>query len=67
MFKEYNEMYADEQKKQEIPVHNLHGGIRQANQGKYEWRFEETDDKTCVVFEIKIPKFMETAHVGVDV
>lgn len=31
MFKEYNEMYADEQKKAEIPVYNLNGGIRQAN------------------------------------
>lgn len=36
------------------------------NAGKYEWRFDETPDKTCVVFEIKVPKFMDTQHINVD-
>jgi hypothetical protein len=36
------------------------------NQGKYEWRYDETDDKTCVIFEIRVPKFMDTSHINVD-
>ena len=42
------------------------GTVRQANQGKYEWRFDESEDKTHVIFEIKIPKFMDTALINVD-
>ena len=40
--------------------------MRQCNQGKYEWRYDESQDKTCVVFEIKLPKFMETAAIDCD-
>jgi hypothetical protein len=36
------------------------------NQGKYEWRYDETPDKTCVIFELKLPKFMETANIECD-
>mmetsp|Transcript_24392 Transcript_24392/g.37804 ORF Transcript_24392/g.37804 Transcript_24392/m.37804 type:complete len:194 (-) Transcript_24392:16-597(-) len=44
----------------------MEGQVRQANQGKYEWRFDESIDKTEVVFEIKIPKYLDTAQLNVD-
>ena len=63
MFKDYNEMIDREKeiKNKPIPTHNKDGRVRQCNQGQYEWRYEESPDKTCVIFEIKIPKFLETA------
>ena len=47
-------------------MYNKDGNVRQANEGKYEWRFDESTDKTCVIFEIKIPKFMDTALIDLD-
>ena len=41
MFKEYNEFEKLWEKK-EIPVYSKDGTVRQANEGKYEWRFDET-------------------------
>lgn len=66
MFKDYNEFYSDLNEKREVPVYNKNGGVRLANEGKYEWRFDETQDKTCVIFEIKIPKFMDTSCINCD-
>lgn len=66
MFKDYNEFYKDVGAIKEIPVYNECGQIRSANQGKYEWRFDESQDKTCVIFEIKIPKFMDTSSINCD-
>lgn len=60
MFKEYNELQ-DELKPRPVPVYGRDGKVRQANQGKYEWRYDETPDRTCVIFEVKVPKFMDTA------
>lgn len=68
MFKDYNEMVEREkaQKAAPIPTHTKDGQVRQTNQGQYEWRYEESQDKTCVIFEIKIPKFMDTAQINCD-
>lgn len=66
MFKEYNEFMASQKDQGPLPVYTKDGTVRQANQGKYEWRFDESDDKTQVIFEIKIPKFMDTALINVD-
>lgn len=66
MFKEYNDFMAGQKADGPLPVYTKEGKVRQANQGKYEWRFEESADKTHVVFEIKIPKFMDTALINVD-
>ena len=62
MFKDYNDMVAREEaeKKKPIPVYTKNGQVRQCNQGKYEWRYDESADKTCVIFEIRLPKFMDT-------
>ena len=66
MFKEYNE-FNDAQKPQgPPPVYNKDGKVRQINQGKYEWRYDDTEDHTSVIFEIKIPKYMLTQHINVD-
>ena len=60
IFKEYNEFYDNNGEEGPPAVYNKKGEVRQLNAGKYEWRFDETPDKTCVVFEIKVPKFMDT-------
>lgn len=68
MFKEHNEYWNahEERKKAPVQTHNKDGSVRQVNQGKYEWRYDETPDKTCVIFEIKLPKHMETANIECD-
>jgi len=49
-----------------VTVYNPKGEVRQANEGKYEWRYDETTDKTSVIFEIKVPKYMDTSAIDVD-
>lgn len=48
MFKEYNEMMdeLDREKNKPLPIYNMDGTVRQANHGKYEWRYDQTPDKT---------------------
>ena len=46
MFKEYNEMVESTKRDDSVPIYNKDGQIRQANKGGYEWRFDETVDKT---------------------
>ena len=65
MFKDYNELQ-ESMKAGPLPVYGKDGRVRQANQGKYEWRYEESNDKTCVLFEIRIPKYLDTGKVNVD-
>ena len=65
IFKEYNEFY-DKTEEGPPEVYNKKGEVRQLNQGKYEWRFDESPDKTCILFEIRVPKFMDTQHINVD-
>lgn len=67
MFKDYNEYNKEFNQKREVTVYNKSGGIRLANEGKYEWRYDETSDHTCVIFEIKIPKFMDTSQIKCDI
>lgn len=67
MFKDYNDMMATlERDKGPLPVYNSIGQIRAANQGKYEWRFEESPDKTAIIFEIRVPKFLPTHLIECD-
>lgn len=37
------------------------------NQGGYEWRFEESKDKTQLIFHLQVPRFMDTSSLNVDV
>jgi hypothetical protein len=67
MFKDYNEMVENTKRDDaNVPTYNKDGSIRQANKGGYEWRFDETEDKTSIIFEIKVPKFMDTSKINVD-
>ena len=33
----------------------------------YKYEFKESDDKTMVIFELEVPKFMDTSLLNVDV
>ena len=33
----------------------------------YKYEFRESDDKTMVIFELEVPKFMDTSSLNVDV
>jgi len=45
------------------PIYNSKGEIRQCNEGKYDYKLFESSDETSaiLVFEIRIPKYMETS------
>ena len=66
MFKDYNEFMRQQKREGPVKVYNKDGSVRQVNEGKYEWRFDETPDKTSVIFEIKVPKYMDTTQINVD-
>ena len=68
MFKDYNEM-VEEQEKNKGPasVLNAQGNVRQCNQGRYQYSFKDSDDKTQIIFECEVPKFMDTSSLNVDV
>lgn len=52
----------------EIPgVYNARGEIRQCNEGKYDFDLDDTTDPGKVVFELGIPKYLDTAALDVDV
>jgi protein TilB len=62
-FREFDESF----KKKPIPsVYTPQGDIRQCNEGRYEFQFSESDDGTCILFELKLPRFMDTSLVNVD-
>jgi len=65
MFKEYKEM----EKNMQRPIpgkFKKDGEVLQCNQGGYEWAFNDSEDKTCCIFELSVPKFMDTSLVDVD-
>lgn len=37
------------------------------NQGGYDWKFDETSDKTKLIYSLNVPKFMDTSSLNVDV
>jgi protein TilB len=50
----------------EVPsVLNARGEIRQCNEGGYKFSYEETDDS--VVFELHVPKYMDSSLIDVDI
>jgi len=67
MFKDYNEMYPENVKKEKPEVYNKEGNIRMFNQGQYEWNFTESKDKCKITFRIAVPKFMDTSSLNVQV
>ena len=66
MFKEYRE-YDNAMKSRGPPeIYKKDGNVLQCNQGGYEWTFDETPDKTCITFELGVPRFMDTSMLNVD-
>jgi len=65
-----NSMFAhlDElkEKKEPPPVYNKQGEVRQCNEGKYEFDFSESEDRLYHILEIKLPKFLDTSLINVD-
>lgn len=48
-------------------IYNYRGEIRQCNEGKYDFNFDETTDPTRIVFELAVPKYLDTSALDVDV
>lgn len=48
------------------PLHNKQGKIFQCNEGKYEFRYSESEDETMWSLEVKVPKFLSTNLLDVD-
>mmetsp|Transcript_29664 Transcript_29664/g.92694 ORF Transcript_29664/g.92694 Transcript_29664/m.92694 type:complete len:417 (-) Transcript_29664:456-1706(-) len=52
----------------EVPgVYNARGEIRQCNEGKWDFNIDEVTDPTKVVFELGVPKYLDTSALDVDV
>lgn len=52
----------------EIPgVYNARGEIRQCNEGKYDFDLDDTTDPGKVIFELGVPKYLDTDALDVDV
>jgi len=47
-------------------VYNNEGEIRQCNQGKYKFKFLDNWDDENIIFEIYVPKFLDTSLIKVD-
>mmetsp|Transcript_89451 Transcript_89451/g.186887 ORF Transcript_89451/g.186887 Transcript_89451/m.186887 type:complete len:428 (+) Transcript_89451:399-1682(+) len=47
-------------------VYNARGDLRQCNEGKYDFNFDDTDP-TKLIFELAVPKYLDTSALDVDV
>jgi protein TilB len=69
--KEKNErkrMGTEPKEKREVPgIYNYRGEIRQCNEGKYDFLLDDTSIPGKVVFELAVPKYLETGSLDVDV
>jgi hypothetical protein len=52
--------------KKVTPTHYPNGEPRQCNEGKYEYILQEWDDPEISFFEIKLPKFLDTSLIDVN-
>lgn len=48
-------------------VYNIRGEIRQCNEGKYDFTMDDLTDPTKIVFELAVPKYLDTSALDVDV
>jgi len=54
--------------KREVPgVYNAQGQVRQCNEGKYDFNLDETSDPEKIIFELSVPKYLDTTALDVDV
>ena len=47
-------------------VYTKEGNVRQCNQGRYNYSLNESEDTTKLVFDMEVPKFMNTDSLNVD-
>ncbi len=73
MYEEIAEKKAEKEEKPEKPekkeppsIHNERGEIRMMNQGKYEFNLLDDLEHERIRFELKVPRFMDTSDLGVD-
>ena len=65
---ERRRMGTEDKEKREIPgVYNLRGEIRQCNEGKYGFSFDEESKKTSVLLNVETPRHLDTSLIDVDV
>lgn len=65
---ERRRMGTEPKEPRQVPgVYNARGEIRQCNEGKYDFDMDDTSDPTKVVFELGVPKYLETSALDVDV
>jgi protein TilB len=69
--KERNErrrMGTEPKPKRESPgIYNARGEIRQCNEGKYDFNLDDQSEPGKVIFELGVPKYLETSSLDVDV
>jgi protein TilB len=69
--KELNEkrrMGTEKKPPREVPgVYNYRGDIRQCNEGKYDFNIDPYAEPNKVIFELGVPKYLETTALDVDV
>ena len=66
MFKDYNDLVAETMHKGPLSVLTKDGHVRQCNQGRYTWSLDTSADKTKLIFNMEVPRFMETSSLNVD-
>jgi len=69
--KELNErrrMGTEAKPPRQVPgVYNARGEIRQCNEGKYDFHIDDVSDASKVIFELGVPKYLDTSALDVDV
>lgn len=48
-------------------VYNARGEIRQCNEGKYDFSMDDWSDHTKIIFELAVPKYLDTTALDVDI
>eukprot|EP00429_Kryptoperidinium_foliaceum_P071764 CAMPEP_0176059662 /NCGR_PEP_ID=MMETSP0120_2-20121206/29734_1 /TAXON_ID=160619 /ORGANISM="Kryptoperidinium foliaceum, Strain CCMP 1326" /LENGTH=408 /DNA_ID=CAMNT_0017393201 /DNA_START=166 /DNA_END=1391 /DNA_ORIENTATION=- len=69
--KERNErrrMGTEPKEPRKVPgIYNARGDIRQCNEGKYDFDIDDVSDPTKIIFELAVPKYLDTSALDVDV
>mmetsp|Transcript_4340 Transcript_4340/g.7231 ORF Transcript_4340/g.7231 Transcript_4340/m.7231 type:complete len:422 (-) Transcript_4340:36-1301(-) len=57
----------EKEKKEVLGVYNARGEIRQCNEGKYDFNMDDQSVPGKIIFELGVPKYLETGSLDVDV
>jgi protein TilB len=52
MFSDFREFEAKQKNKEPMSIYNPQGDIRQCNEGRYDFLFSESKDRTCILLEV---------------